>query len=120
RAHVSGMSLGGAVGMWLAAKQPDRVKSLSIHGAWTKTDSYIDVVVKGWQATAKATGSVPDTVIDGIFPWCFTPEFYATKFDVIQSLAAFVRSPPPMSVDAFIQQSDAVLAHDVESQLSRI
>ena len=120
RAHVSGMSLGGVVGMWLAAKHPEKVKSLSAHGGWTKTDPYIDTVVRGWQMLAKGFGSVPELVIEGIFPWCFTPEFYATKLDVIQSLAAFVRSRPAMSVEGFIKQSDAVLAHDVESQLSRI
>src|SRR5215831_10764455 len=30
-AHVAGLSLGGAVGMWLAAKYPTKVKSLSLH-----------------------------------------------------------------------------------------
>jgi len=120
RAHVSGLSLGGAIGLWLAAKHPDRVKTLSLHGAWTRSDQYIDTVVKSWQVLANAFGSVPTTVIDGIFPWCFTPAFYATNFDAIQSFAAYVRSRPPMSVDAFITQSNAVLAHDVEAQLTRI
>jgi pimeloyl-ACP methyl ester carboxylesterase len=120
RAHVSGLSLGGAIGMWLAAKHPEKVKSLSLHGAWTKTDAYIDTVVKSWQVMAKGFGNVPDLVINGIFPWCFTPEFYAAKFDVIQSLAAFVRSRPAMSIEEFMKQSNAVLAHDVESQLTRI
>lgn len=119
-AHVSGMSLGGAIGMWLAAKYPDKVKSLSLHGAWHKSDPYLETVVKGWQVMLKSFGNVPDLVIEGIFPWCFTPEFYAQKLDVIQGCAAFVRSRPPMSVDAFMKQSNAVLAHDVESQLSRI
>src|SRR5215470_12711095 len=31
RVHVAGLSLGAAVGMWLAAKHPQRVKSLSLH-----------------------------------------------------------------------------------------
>ena len=29
KAHVSGVSLGGAIGLWLAAKYPERVKTLS-------------------------------------------------------------------------------------------
>ena len=33
KAHVAGLSLGGVIGMWLAAKHPDRVQSLSLHGA---------------------------------------------------------------------------------------
>ncbi len=120
RAHVSGLSFGAAIGMWLAARYPERVKSLSLHGGWTKTDAYVKTVVEGWQVMAKAFNSVPELVIRGIFPWCFTPGLYATKYDYIESLAAFVRSRPPMSVDAFMQQSDAVIAHDVEAQLARI
>src|SRR5258705_2287944 len=57
--HVSGLSLGAATGMWLAAKYPDRVKSLSLHSGWTKSDPYIKTVVEGWQVMAKALGSVP-------------------------------------------------------------
>jgi len=120
RAHISGLSLGAAIGLWLAAKHPDRVKTLSLHSAWDKTDPYIKTVVEGWQVMAKAFDSVPELVIRGIFPWCFTPDLCANKDDYIQSLGAFVRSRPPMSVDAFMQQSDAVIAHDVASQLSRI
>jgi pimeloyl-ACP methyl ester carboxylesterase len=45
---------------------------------------------------------------------------YAEKPDYIESLAAFVRSRPPQSVADFIQQSNAVLAHDVDAQLGRI
>ena len=69
---------------------------------------------------AKALGSVPETVILGIFPWCFTPELYAAKPDYVQSLAGFVRSRPAQPLTAFLQQSDAVIAHDVEAQLGRI
>src|SRR5262245_34101337 len=41
RAHVSGLSLGGVTGMWLAAKYPDRVRSLSLHSSWPRTDEYL-------------------------------------------------------------------------------
>ena len=69
---------------------------------------------------AKALGSVPEMVVRAIFPWCLTPELYASKPEYIESLAAFVRSRPVQSVAAFNQQSNAVLTHDVEAQLSRI
>ena len=120
RAQVSGLSLGAAIGMWLAAKHPDKVKSLSLHGGWTRTDQYLKTVVEGWQVMAKALESIPDLVIRGIFPWCFTPELYSTRSEYIQSLEDFVRSRPPMSLDAFMQQSNAVIAHDFESHLGNI
>ena len=119
KAHVAGLSLGAAVGMWLAAKYPDKVQSLSLHGGWTKSDAFLRAVVEGWQIMAKNVG-VPDMIIRAIFPWCLTPELYAEKPDYIESLAAFVRSRPPQSVPDFIHQSNAVLGHDVEAQLARI
>src|ERR1700674_4462668 len=94
KARVYGLSLGAATGMWLAAKYPGRVKSLSLHSGWTKTDPFLKTVVEGGQVTAKALGSVPEMVVLGIFPWCFTPELYAGKPEYIQSLAEFVRSRP--------------------------
>jgi pimeloyl-ACP methyl ester carboxylesterase len=120
RAHVSGLSLGAAVGMWLAAKHPERVKSLSLHSAWTRTDLFVRTVVQGWQAMAKAMDSVTEMIILGIFPWCFTPELYAAKPEYVASLAEFVRGRPRQPLDAFLRQSEAVIAHDVEAQLGRI
>jgi pimeloyl-ACP methyl ester carboxylesterase len=120
RAHVSGMSLGAAVGMWLAAKYPEKVKSLSLHSAWPKTDAFLKPVVESWQVLAKALGSVSEMVILGIFPWCFTPELYTTRPEYVESLAAFVRSRPAQPLHAFLRQSSAVLGHDVEAQLGRI
>jgi pimeloyl-ACP methyl ester carboxylesterase len=120
KAHVSGLSLGAAIGMWLAAKYPDTVKSLSLHSGWPKSDPFLKAMVGSLQVAAKATQSVPEMVILALFPWCFTPELYAARPDYIQSLADFVRSRPAQTVANFIQQSNAVIAHDAESQLGRI
>jgi pimeloyl-ACP methyl ester carboxylesterase len=119
-AHVFGLSLGAAAGMWLAAKHPDRVKSLSLHSAWPATDPFLRVVVEGWQVMAEGLGSVTEMVIRGIFPWCFTPELYAARPEYIDSLADFVRSRPMPPVDAFLRQSGAVLAHDARAVLGSI
>jgi 3-oxoadipate enol-lactonase len=120
QAHVFGLSLGAAIGMWLAAKYPDRVKSLSLHSAWPKTDPFLRTVLEGWQIMARASGTVTEVILRGIFPWCFTPELYAAKPDYIQSLADFVRSRPVQPLEAFMRQTDAVIAHDVEPYLDRI
>src|SRR5579863_3507207 len=63
RAHVSGLSLGAAVGLWLAGKHPQRVKSLSLHSAWDKSDPYLKVVVEGWRTMARGLPTVTDMVI---------------------------------------------------------
>ena len=120
RAHVSGLSLSATISMWLAAKYPDTVASLSLHSAWPKSDPFLKAIIEGLQVMAKAMGSVPEMVILALFPWCLTPELYASKPDYIQSLADFVRSRPAQSVASFIQQSNAVITHDAEAQLNRI
>jgi len=120
KAHISGLSLGGAVGMWLAAKYPQTVKSLSLHSSCPKTDAYLRLVIANFQIMAKAMGNVSEMVVQALFPWCLTPELYAAKPDYIKTLADFVRSRPQQSVASFMLQSNAVLNHDAETQLPRI
>jgi pimeloyl-ACP methyl ester carboxylesterase len=120
RAHVAGLSLGAAAGMWLAAKHPGRVKSLSLHSAWHRSDPFLRTVVESWRVMAEGLGSVTDMVIKGIFPWCFTPGLYAERPEYIDSLADFVRGRPMAPVDAFMRQSGAALAHDAHDALRMI
>jgi 3-oxoadipate enol-lactonase len=120
RAHIFGLSLGAAAGLWLAARHPERVTSLSLHSAWPASDPYLRTVVATWQIMAQALASVPEMIIQGIFPWCFTPEMYAARPDYVESLAEFVRGRPAAPVDAFIRQSGAVLAHDATAVLGSI
>jgi pimeloyl-ACP methyl ester carboxylesterase len=120
RAHVSGVSLGGAIGLWLASKHPQRVKTLSLHSCWPKTDPFLKVIAQCWQTMAKGLDSVQEMIIQGILPFCFTPELYAAKPEFIDQIAAFVRSRPKQPLDAFMRQSNAVIAHDALSQLNRI
>jgi pimeloyl-ACP methyl ester carboxylesterase len=120
RAHVSGLSLGAATGLWLAAKYPDLVKTLSLHSCWTASDEFLRVVVRGWQTAATALGNTTDMVIQSIFPWCFTPELYAARPEYIDGLADFVRGRPMPPVPAFLRQSDAAIAHDATGVLGLI
>jgi pimeloyl-ACP methyl ester carboxylesterase len=120
RAHVAGLSLGAAIGIWLASKYPERVKTLSLHSAWPKTDGFLRTVVEGWRAMAHGLNNVPEMVITGILPWCFTPDFYSNNPDFIASIADFVRGRPVQPLEAFVRQSAAVQSHDAQSQLERV
>jgi pimeloyl-ACP methyl ester carboxylesterase len=120
RAHVAGVSLGAAVGMHLAARHPGRVRSLSLHSAWDRTDEYLRTIVELWRAVAAASPTIADTVIKGIFPFCFTPEMYIERPDYAQALADFVRGRPAQPPEAFRLQTEAVLAHDASHALSDI
>jgi pimeloyl-ACP methyl ester carboxylesterase len=120
RAHIAGVSLGAAVGLHLAARHPDRVRSLSLHSGWHATDDYLRTVVEQWRTMAPALPTIADVVIGGIFPWCFTPEMYVERPDAVNALAEFVRTRPAQPLDAFLAQIDAVVAHDASAALSQI
>jgi 3-oxoadipate enol-lactonase len=120
RAHVAGMSFGAAVGVHLAARHPGRVRSLSLHSPWHASDDYLKIVVEQWRTLARSLPTVADVVIQGIFPWCFTPDMYAERPEFVDTLVDFVRGRPAQPVDAFLAQTDAVLAHDASATLSEI
>ena len=120
QAHIFGVSLGAAAGMWLAGKHPELATTLSLHSAWDKTDPFLRVIVEGWRIMAGALDSVTEMVIAGIFPFCLTPELYAARPEYVDALADFVRGRPMPPVDAFMRQSEAVLAHDATAVLGSI
>lgn len=120
RAHIAGVSLGAAVGMHLAARHPERVRSLSLHSAWDASDAYLKAVVEMWQALASSLPTIADAVVQGIFPLCFTPEIYKARPDAVQALKDFVRSRPAQPLDAFLAQTQAALAHDANAMLVEI
>ena len=120
RAHVAGVSLGGAVGIHLAARYPGRVRSLSLHSCWDRSDEYLKIVVEQWRMLASSLPTVADVVIQAIFTWCFTPEMYVERPEFVHTLADFVRSRPAQPVDAFLAQTDAAIAHDASAVLGEI
>jgi pimeloyl-ACP methyl ester carboxylesterase len=120
RAHVAGMSLGAAVGIQLAARHPGRVRSLSLHSGWHASDAYLKLVVEQWGTLASALPTVADVVTEGLFPWCFTPEMYVDRPELVDTLVDFVRGRPAQPVDAFLAQIDAVIAHDASAVLGEI
>jgi pimeloyl-ACP methyl ester carboxylesterase len=120
RAHVAGMSFGAAVGIHLAARHPGRVRSLSLHSGWHASDDYLKIVVEQWRTLASTLPTVADVVIQAIFPWCFTPEMYAERPEFVDTLADFVRGRPAQPVEAFLAQTDAVIAHDASAALGGI
>jgi pimeloyl-ACP methyl ester carboxylesterase len=120
QAHVAGVSLGAAVGMHLAARHPDRVRSLSLHSAWDTSDLYLKTVVELWRTLATTLPTAADVVIQGIFPLAFTPEMYVSRPELVDTLADFVRGRPAQPLDAFLAQTEAAMSHDAGGLLGEI
>jgi pimeloyl-ACP methyl ester carboxylesterase len=96
------------------------VRSLSLHGAWPASDDYLKTVVEQWRSLAPALPTVADVVIQGILPWCFTPEMYVERPEFVDALVGFARGRPAQPLDAFLAQTDAVIAHDASAVLGEI
>ena len=94
--------------------------SLPLHSAWHASDEYLKVVLEQWRTLASTLPTVADVVIQGIFPWCFTPEMYVERPEFVESLEDFVRGRPAQPADAFVAQIDGVVAHDASAVLSVI
>ena len=62
RAHVSGLSLGAATALWLAGKYPQRVKSLSLHSCWPKSDAFLKTVEPGGRKAGLKVKTVAELV----------------------------------------------------------
>jgi pimeloyl-ACP methyl ester carboxylesterase len=106
--------------MHLGARHPERVRSLSLHSGWDTSDAYLKAVVGQWRTLASSLPTVAEGVIEGIFPWCFTPETYAERPEFVATLMEFVRGRPTQPPVGFLAQLDAVLAHDASSALAEI
>src|SRR3954453_8076331 len=120
QAHVAGVSLGAAVGMHLAARHPDRVRSLSLHSPWDRSDAYLRSVVEMWRTLASSTATVADMVVQGIFPLAFTPDMYVSRPEFVETLADFVRGRPAQPLEAFMAQSEAAMSHDASGAIGAI
>jgi 3-oxoadipate enol-lactonase len=120
RAHVAGVSLGAAVATHLAARHPERVRTLSLHSAWPATDPFLRACMESWRALAGALPTVADLVVQGIFPWVFTPEMYARRPEVLEQFAEVVHGRPAQSLEGFMAQSQAVIDHDATAVLDDI
>ena len=73
-----------------------------------------------WRTVASTLPSVADTVIQAIFPLCFTPEMYVDRPEFVDTLADFVRGRPAQPLEAFLAQTEAAMSHDASAALSEI
>jgi pimeloyl-ACP methyl ester carboxylesterase len=92
RAHVSGVSLGSAVATQPAARHPGLVATLGLHSAWTAADAYMRTVLGAWSALVEALPTVADAVVQGVFPFAFTPDMYARRPRVLEEYATIAHA----------------------------
>jgi 3-oxoadipate enol-lactonase len=92
RAHYCGLSIGGMVGMWLAARAPERVERLVLlcTAAHMPPPSV-------WQERAAAVldAGTPEVIADAVVDRWLTPDFAATHPELRRDLRHMLITNPP-------------------------
>ncbi len=114
RASYCGLSLGGMIGMWLAAQAPERIDRLvllctSAHPP--NAGAYLERA-----AAVRAAGS-PRVVADGVVERWFTPAFAEEHPDVVAAHRAMIAATP---AEGYAGCCEAIAALDLRDDLARI
>lgn len=110
RAHIAGVSLGGAMGQAVALRAPDRVASLALlctSARFANLPTYTDRA-----ATVRAEGV--DVIADGVVARWFTDDVDA---DTVARMRAMVASTP---AEGYASCCEALVAWDSRADLGRV
>jgi pimeloyl-ACP methyl ester carboxylesterase len=119
RAHVVGASMGGIIVEQLALRHPELVRSLSLHCTWGKADGYLTALIRSWQTSARALPLLD--LCRQIWLFVFTVSHFNDHPDELAELERQVLDNPyPQSPEAFCDQAEACITHDVLDRLGEI
>jgi 3-oxoadipate enol-lactonase / 4-carboxymuconolactone decarboxylase len=113
RAHIVGLSLGGLVGMWLAAERPQRVERLVVCCSTARfgtEEMWLDRA-----GTVRAEGMAP--LLDATLGRWFTPWFLEAHPEVATQFSAMLLSIDP---EGYASCCEALASGDLRSHLGQI
>lgn len=113
RAHVCGLSLGGAVGMWLARYAPERVDRLVLCCTSARFGPAGPWVERARTVRAGGTGAIADTVAGR---W-FTPGYAAREPERVATVRAMLAGTP---VEGYAACCDLLAHLDLRAALGAI
>lgn len=122
RAHVVGLSLGGAVAQELALAHPDRVRSLALLATFAAQDPRSRALLKAWRALYPLTAAAPElreAWEQQAYAWLFTDRFWRSEAS-IRSALRFAHGQPMQPTTGFLGQVDAALSHDARDRLGSL
>ncbi|MDH3681593.1 MAG: alpha/beta hydrolase [Acidimicrobiia bacterium] len=116
-AHVSGSSLGGAIGLHLAAHEPDRVLSLQLHSSWLATRGFAEYSLGLLRKFLTVGGT--DFYYEATLPLLFSPIYMTENFDDLMNVLTHMQANAA-SQDGLLGQIEANLSHDLTAEAGRV
>ena len=113
RVAFCGLSLGGMVGIWLAANAPERVDRLVVCCAAARMPRPNDYAERAKLVRAQGMDAIADRVIGR---W-FTPAFLTRRPDAVAGIKALLLATPP---EGYAATCEALAAMDLLDDLPRI
>ena len=122
RAHLVGLSLGGAVAQELALAQPARVRSLALLSTFAAQSPRSRALLEAWRVlypVVAADERLRNAWELQAYSWLFTDRFWRSPANVRAALR-FASTQPLQTPRGFIGQVDAALSHDSRDRLPSI
>lgn len=117
RAHLSGLSLGGAIAMDMAIRYPERVATLQLHGTWGRTHGYARMYLSFLKRMLLEGGT--DMYYEGALLYLFPPDHITENYDEVMEILDRMKQNASSPV-GLLGQLEANLTHDVSDRLGEI
>lgn len=118
RAHIVGLSMGGAIAQELAIAHPARVKRLVLVSTYTSSDRRGADVLHSF--ALMRTRFSREEYARATMPWVFTYHDYLTSGLVESVTTRFLEDPYFLPEEVYARQVEAALSHFSENRLGRI
>ena len=118
-AHVTGISMGGAIAQELVLRHPDLVKSVILNCTWPKCAAYTRRMFD--MLAALAPTNEPREFIRLLYLLIFTPAYHEAHMDdLLRRETELMENPHPQEAHAFVAQCMACKEHDTLERLATI
>jgi pimeloyl-ACP methyl ester carboxylesterase len=117
RAHVLGVSMGGAIAQQLAVRHPDQIDRLILACTWCQASLYGNEMLTTWRVVAEQAGTAAWKRV--MLVQYVTPGFYSDHPDRVTKMQALAEAPC-QSLAGFLRQNWACVHHQTTELLPQV